>query len=351
MIKILIADDSPTETELLKRIIEEEKDMTVVGCASNGKEAVLLAERLKPDLITMDIEMPVMNGLDATQLIMQSNPVPIVVISATVNNKNLNTVFLALEAGALSVMDKVYNAFDPKFKQDRKRMIDLIRAMADIKVVKRRFNIVNKNSKIISNIPNHDAKQHLKYEILAIGASVGGPLALKMILSALPADFPVPIVVVQHMIPGYVEGLCNWLNNHCALRVKCAEDQELLRSGTVYFAPDNHHLHVVRKDKNLISNLQTGLPVSGFCPSITELLHSVSSTSGQKAVGILLTGMGSDGAQGLLELKQNQGHTLIQDSKSSVVFGMAGVADSLGAVDKVINLDQFASYLTVLFGV
>ena len=169
-----------------------------------------------------------------------------------------------------------------------------------------------------------------------------------MILKKLPANFPVPIVVVQHMTKGFIEGFTHWLNAQITLKVKLAEDHELLENGTVYFAPDNFHLEIERMNDQLVTKLVKGHPISGFCPSATALLRSVATTCGQNAIGVILTGMGSDGAQGLLEIKQQQGHTIIQDSESTVVFGMAGVAQSLGAVDKVVELEQIANYLMQL---
>lgn len=341
MINILIADDSETETALLKSLFESEKDFVVVGCAKNGKEAVELNETLKPDIITMDIHMPVMNGFEATRLIMSQQPTPIIVISSRLHDESLRASFQALEAGAVSVLEKPKNFSSPAFAKQRVKIIEMIKVMAGVKVIKRRFNTQPKKTRSVAA----PALQDGNYEIIAIGASVGGPQALKTILTQLPADFPMPIVVVQHMTQGFISGFAKWLNDKSRLKVKYAEDHELLQSGTVYFAPDNVHLEIHRSDKGLITHLLTGPPVSGFCPSITTLFQSIATHCGKNAVGVLLTGMGSDGAQGLLAMKQAQAHTFIQDADSAVVFGMAGVAQSLNAADKVIELDLIADYL------
>ena len=344
MIRILIVDDSKTETEILKHIFKSQSDMHVIGHAINGKEAIELAEKLKPDLITMDIHMPIMDGLEATRIIMSSHPVPIVIISSQINSKDINTSFLALEAGALCVLEKPKNINAPHSAYTIKYIIDTIRSMAQIKVIKKRFFTHRPSERkpvsIESPTPNN---QH--YELIAIGTSVGGPQALKVILSDLPTDFPLPIVVVQHMSHGFISGFTKWLNANSPLNVKDAVQDEELKSGFVYFAPDSFHLEVKRKNKKLYIHLAQGHPVSGFCPSATVLFHSVAKTCGANSIGILLTGMGNDGAQGLLELKKQNAHTLIQDQKSAIVFGMAGVAQSLGAVDKVIELEQFSAYL------
>lgn len=343
MIHILIADDSVTETTLLKHLFEEEKDMKVIGCARDGKEAVTLASQLKPDLITMDIQMPIMNGFEATQLIMMNNPVPIVVISSTLNNQDLDTTFLALEAGAVSVIEKPVNALDPSYELARKRMMTIIRSMAEIKVVTRRFatNNLHKRSKNQVISPSH-------YDMIGIGASVGGPQALKTILSMLPQRFPVPIVAVQHITPGFLQGFCHWLNQNCHLTVKTAENHEILKPNYVYLAPEICHLEVSRIGTNLVAHYKEGSAVAGFRPSITVLFQSIAKFCGKNAIGILLTGMGRDGAQGLLELKQKKAYTLVQDEKSSVVFGMGKVAESIGAADQVIPLEEIVNTLSKL---
>lgn len=343
MIKILIVDDSPVETAILKNILDAESDMEVIACAKDGKQGVELASKLKPDLITMDIQMPVMDGYEATRLIMLQSPAPIVVISSKANIKTMDITFLALEAGALTVIAKPFNITAPTFELERKNIIDTIRNMAEIKVIKRRFNTQALQKNHIKTLnKNYQAND---YEIIAIGASVGGPEVLKTILAKFPKNFPLPIVVVQHMAQGFIAGFTEWLNNFCLLHVKEAKDNELLQLGTVYFAPDNYHLEVNRKNGQLVAKLVKGPTVSGFCPSVNTLLDSVAKTCNKRAIGMLLTGMGNDGAQGLLELKKVHGHTLIQDAKSTVVFGMGGVAQSLGAVDKVIELNHIADYL------
>lgn len=344
--KVLIVDDSDTEAALLKYLFESEKDMTVVGIAKNGMEAVKLTESLKPDVISMDILMPVMDGFQATSLIMEKTPTPIVVISAGVHDASLNVTFKALEAGALSVIAKPNNTLGKNAEKEFRYLVDTVRAMAEIKVITRRFrNRTHLPVKTLKNLTDRH------FEIVAIGSSVGGPQALKIIFSGLRHPFPAPIVVVQHMTPGFIEGFAEWMNDNTPFTVRTAGNQEKLEANTVYFAPDGHHLEIFRDPKNhgLLTKLTKTPPVSGFRPSATVLLESVAVCCGRQAVGMLLTGMGSDGAQGLLALKNAQGHTLIQDRESAVVFGMAGVAQSLGAVDRVVNLTDIADYLSKIF--
>lgn len=347
MIRILVVDDSETEAALISAIIESEPDMSVIGIARNGKEAIELTARLKPDLITMDIEMPIMNGLEATRRIVSEHPTPIVVISSTISNESVQATFHILEAGALSALAKPSNIFSESSKTEREHIVNTLRSMAEITVAKRKlkFSILPKeiNQKslaITKNIAN--------YEVIAIGVSVGGPQALKIILSELPQNFPLPILIVQHMSYGFINGYAEWLNNHTKLLIKNAVHLESIQHGTVYIAPDNCHMQIERIHGKLHIKLVEGRPVDGFYPSITMLLNSVAKISGYRAIGCLLTGMGSDGAQGLLELKKAHGHTIIQDKESCVVFGMAGVAESLGAVDVVVKLSSIANYLKEL---
>ncbi|WP_454784731.1 chemotaxis-specific protein-glutamate methyltransferase CheB [Legionella sp. WA2024007413] len=344
MIKILIVDDSPTEVALIQHIIESEKDMEVIGIAKNGKEAIDLTTLLKPDLITMDIQMPIMDGLEATRIIMAQNPTPIVVISSLVNDESLSATFHILEAGALTALAKPVNVFSPSFEESSQHIVDTLRSLSDIRVIKKplkKYSPLDESKK-----HNPEDTNNINYEILGIGASVGGPMALKAILSKLDSSFPIPIMIVQHMSPGFLRGFAQWLAENSPLQVKNAVDYEPLQKATVYVAPEHKHMEIERVHEQLICKLVDGPPVSGFCPSITRLLNSIAKVSGDKAIGILLTGMSDDGAEGLLALKKAHGHTLIQNQESSIVFGMGAVAQSLNAVDQVLGLEQIASYLT-----
>jgi two-component system chemotaxis response regulator CheB len=343
MIKVLIVDDSLTEATLLKGILDTEPDMTVIGHARNGQEAVKMCAELKPDLITMDVEMPILDGIDATRLIMSQTPIPVVIISSTINNKSLNATFKALEAGAVSVLPKPENITSEAFAKKRQSMIETIRSMAEIKVIKRRFNVAKREATPPPVFQPHTTSS--VFELVAIGVSIGGPQVLNTVLQKLPANFPIPIVIVQHMAEGFIKGFAHWLDENIEMHAKTAGQNEVLKSGTVYFAPDGHHLTVVRNGSRLQSYLVVSPPVSGFRPSATVLLESVAKISGSRAIGGILTGMGNDGAIGLLDLKNRHGTTFIQDEESAVVFGMAGVAQSLGAVGQVVKLDEIAGYL------
>ncbi len=344
MINILITDDSPTDAAILKLIFESEPDMKVIGWAHNGIEALQMTEQLKPDLITMDIKMPLMDGLQATEEIMSQFPTPIVIISSLIGDADADSeaTFKALEVGALTVLPKPVDVQSKLFQIRKRHMTDVIRSMAEIKPIRRR--------RLTSQTPlqKFNALTHGDFRVIVIGASVGGPQVLKDVLSRLPANFPVPIVAVQHMTQGFILGFIKWLDSHVGLTVKHPEDGELLKPGVVYFAPDDFHFEIKQNHGALSASLVKGETVSGFCPSITHLMKSASQHCGKNVVGVLLTGMGSDGAEGMLALKKSGAHTIAQDPDSCVVFGMGNVANTMGAVDKIVKLDKLAEYLIMI---
>lgn len=342
MIKILICEDSQVIATLLKIIFEREPDFEVVGHARNGRECVQMAHNLKPDLITMDIFMPVMDGFEATRIIMSTEPVPIVVISSSVDNEEIKTTFRAIEEGALSVIKKPYGISHRDFEAIRRELVETVRAMAEIKVLRRRSTSRSHAAdiaKIASVQPTRTC------ELVAIGCSTGGPQVLQQVLSSLPKDFPVPIVIAQHISSGFIGGLVSWLGGHTLLRVKEAQQGELLLAGTVYFAPDDYHLLITRNSDGLVAQLKQDPPVDGFRPSASSLLKSAAKTCAKSTIGAIFTGMGCDGADGLLALRRAGGHTIVQDAESAVVFGMPGAAIALDAVDEMVKLDKIAAYL------
>lgn len=344
MLRILIAEDSTVVGLLLKAIFENEPDMRVVGHATNGREAVEMARVLNPDLITMDIRMPVMDGFLATKEIMAESPVPIVVISSSVSDEELQITFRAIEEGALAVIEKPYGLGHPEFESIRRELVDIVRAMAEVKVIRRRRHAMPKPAEPVPALVR-PVSARPGYDLVAIGCSTGGPLALMHILSALPQEFPLPILVAQHISIGFVGGLAAWLDGKTSLSVKLALAGERLRPGTVYLAPDDHHMQVSRDVRGLVLDLARTPPVNGFRPSATPLLESVAEHCPGRAIGVILTGMGDDGAQGLRSMRDARCHTLVQDEASSVVYGMPGAAIALDAVDRVVPLEDMASYL------
>ena len=343
MIRIVIIEDSNVVANLLKIIIEQQPDMQVIGHAANGRDGVRMVAELRPDLVTMDIRMPEMDGFEATREIMHNHPVPIVVVSSAVNDLELRTTFRAIEEGALWVIEKPPAIDAPGFEKIRRDLIDTLRAMATVPVMRKR----HRDSAFCTR-PAAPAGRIRAYEIVVVGTSTGGPKALADLLHTLPGHFPLPIVVVQHISPGFVSGLAVWLQEQTRLRVKLAENNEALLPGTVYIAPDGQHLEVHRAAARLQARFRAGHKDSVFCPAINPLFESTAHSCGHNAIGLLMTGMGCDGATGLLALRRSGSHTLAQDPADCSVSSMPQAALGLEAVDEVARIDELGQKLVSL---
>lgn len=340
MIRILIVEDSPTLRMLLKLVLESDPDIQVVGTAVNGEEGVRMALALKPDLITMDIRMPVMDGFEATRRIMEQRPTPIVVISSNVERSDMMITFNAIKAGALEVLDKAAGLGQADGGAARARLITTVKLMADVKVIRR-----YRSQQTASSGTSLGAASARVYSLLAIGASTGGPAALNTLLRELPAGFALPVVVVQHMTIGFTAGLVAWLQLESALPIKLAEDGERICPGTIYFAPDDTHIELIGRN---VVGLNKMPPVNHVRPSATILFESVARVCGSEAIGVLLTGMGEDGARGLMAIRDRGGATIAQDEATSAVYGMPKAAVELGAVDQVLPLPQISGAVLAL---
>ncbi|ABS26500.1 chemotaxis-specific protein-glutamate methyltransferase CheB [Anaeromyxobacter sp. Fw109-5] len=334
MIRVVVADDMQASLQLLEAIFALEPGFEIAGRARDGRDAVELTQRLKPDLVTMDIQMPVMNGFDATLRIMTDCPTPIIVVSGQ-DVSSVGFALNAMKAGALAVVPKPVAPGAPGFEEQARHLLTMARAMAGVKLLPR----------VQPTRPGETAPgaraQRTRARVVAIAASTGGPPALSRILSELPADFRAPLLVVQHIAEGFAEGLAKWLGEASPLRVKVGEDGEPLAPGTVYLAPDRRHLGV-KGDQVEVSD---AAPIDGFKPSGTYLFESVARSFGPAALGLILTGMGRDGVQGLAALRAAGGTVVAQDKDSSVIFGMNGEAVLGGLTDEVLPLDAIAYLL------
>lgn len=344
MLKVLIVDDSPTVTDYLEFILNSDPGIKVIGKVTNGKKAVEYLEKYpKPDVIVMDINMPEMNGIEATYRIMASHPVPIIIISNTANISEKRTSFLAIEAGAVTLFGKPSGVNSPKFKDDAKEFIEIVKLMSEVKVVKR-WTRLNGKKEFAEDIKSVVIEQEKAGEIkiVAIGVSTGGPIVLQQILSLLPRDFPVPILIVQHIADGFLNALVEWLSEISVLPLHIPADGEEILPGHVYFAPENYHMGVKNKSKIIFDN-------SGkenyACPSISFLFRSVRENFQANAIGVLLTGMGKDGADELKLMKEKGVVTIIQDKESSVVYGMPEAAIKLNAATLILSPREIAETL------
>jgi two-component system chemotaxis response regulator CheB len=337
-LRVLVVDDSPVDRHVLARLLTREPGIELVGSASNGAEAVRKVARLRPDVVTLDDHMPIMGGLDAARHIMRDTPTPIVMISAATGDDARSLADEAAAAGVLAVRPKQALSTDPAAATE---LVRVIRGMAAVRLVRRRREPVHEKDRkrvIRAGVPQHDA---LMPAVVAIGASTGGPHALRQILGGLPADFPLPVLVVQHTTAGYSNTLVEWLSSAAAMRVGIAHDGEVLEGGCVYLAPAGRHMVVQGRRIAFLDDA----PVSLHCPSATTLFRSIAATYGGHAIGVLLTGMGDDGAAGLAEMKRVGALTIAQDECSSVVFGMPAEAIRLGAVDQVVPIEDIADVI------
>ena len=341
-IKVLLVDDSPLVLSILTKLLSSASDIEVAGTASNGKEAVELVPQLNPAVICTDLHMPVMDGLEFTKEILAKYPRPILVVSTSVEEGSVN-VFKLLEAGAVDVYPKPRSAVDIESSAFAEGLFSKIRILSGVRVFRK--TVVPPSVKALQKpIPGSKAliSYSMQQSIVVIGASTGGPQALRTILVGLPTSFPAPVICVQHIATGFLRELIKWLASQCRLRLVVATPGKLPETGTVYFAPEDCHLKFSAHGSFEVSE---ELPVNGHRPSVTVTMRSAAKSYGARTLGILLTGMGSDGAEGMLDIAKAGGITIAQDEASSVVFGMPKVAIGLGAVKHVLPLTSIAESL------
>jgi two-component system, chemotaxis family, protein-glutamate methylesterase/glutaminase len=342
-IRVLIVEDSTVCRELLISIFQTSPDFEVVGVARNGLEGLRLAKRIMPDVITMDVFMPHMDGYQATQQIMEQYPCPIVMVTNRLHRGANQLTFNALQAGALSIIHKpTVNDPPASFQQ----LLQQVRLMAELRVVRRRPLSTRSPATVEaarqSGMPALKADRshpQLSVKVVVMAASTGGPTALAHILGDLPADFPVPIFVVQHITAGFETGFVKWLNTKTNLTVRSAEAKQWPRAGEVWLAPDGHYL-VVDQQGYLILKKRVIGPGPG--QAADHLFTAVAQVYGRQAIGVILTGMGRDGAAGLHAMHQTGAYTIAQNEESSVIFGMPAAAIQLGAASQVQPLTNIA---------
>ncbi|MBX3059569.1 MAG: chemotaxis-specific protein-glutamate methyltransferase CheB [Anaerolineae bacterium] len=329
-IRLLVAEDSPVCRELLVTIFQNTPGVQVVGAARDGAEAVRLAKRLHPDVVAMDVFMPQLNGYEAVRQIMAEAPCPIVMVSGQLPQGRQEMTFQALQAGAVTIVPKPALDDGPEVTAE---LVKQVKLMAGVRVVRRPYTTP------LTSPPAKMVKPNGRIHLLALVASTGGPGALAAVLGRLPADFPAPVVVVQHVARGFAADLAVWLNRQTALTVRLAQAGDALCPGYVLVAPDDHHLLV--QGGGVVALLP---PEKGdrYCPSADRLLVAVARVYGDTAVGVVLTGMGDDGAQGLAALRQTGAHTIAQDEATSLIFGMPASAIHQNAVEMVLPVDKIA---------
>lgn len=335
-----MAEDSPAVREFLLYILGSDPGIRVVGTANNGEEAVDGVQRYQPDVITMDIHMPKMDGLEATRRIMETRPTPIVIVSGSADPREGLTTFRAMEAGALAVLCRPAGIGHPDHEAMAEELVQTVKLMAEVKVVRRWPRLRHAAASSAAARPAEGGAA--KIRVIALGASTGGPPVLQTILAMLPRDLPVPVLIVQHMATGFIKSFADWLAQSSGLPVHVAQHGERPLPGHVYVAPDGFQMEVDDDRRIMLAGRETE---NGSCPSVSRLFRSLAGVYGGSVVAGLLSGMGRDGAEELRLLREKGAVTFIQDKDSSVVYGMPGEALRLDAAMFVLAPDKIAAVL------
>lgn len=348
-VDVLVVEDSPVIREVLIYVLNGDPEARVVATASNGEEALEAVEKFRPDVVTMDINMPRMNGFEATRRIMETHPTPIVIVSGSCNPHEVETAMRALEAGAVAAIGRPAGIGHPDHARGVRELLQTVKLMSEVKVVRR----IPRRRRVEAPLPpslwegEQPRPPGQSIQVVAIGASTGGPPVLSAILSLLPRDFPVPIVVVQHMAAGFIQGFAEWLQQASGFPVQLGIHHARMLPGHAYIAPDGFQMKVAQGPR--ISLVCNGFR-NGIQPSVSSLFQSVAENYRARAAGVLLTGMGRDGADELLLMKQQGAVTVAQDEATSVVYGMPGEAVKLNAATCVLPPERIASLLVKLSG-
>ncbi|WP_091737334.1 chemotaxis-specific protein-glutamate methyltransferase CheB [Phenylobacterium immobile] len=334
-VRVMIVEDSPVVRQLLAHIIGRDSRFTVAAAVASGEEALSELGRVRPDVISMDIRLPGIDGLETTRRIMGEHPTPVVVVADAVEDASLKISMNALRAGALSVVEKPVGLGSGDYERVAQDICTQLFIMSSVPVIRRRE--IGGRPAASPPLPIHAARPFAGLGYLALAASTGGPPALARVLDALPADFPAPVFIVQHMGPAFMEGFAQWLDGLSRLKVGLAVEGEVARAGQAYVAPGDHHLTVAAGG---VMRLNREPAFAGQRPSANVLLRSLAKSAGAQTVGVILTGMGEDGAQGLLELRMAGGHTIVEHPSTTVVNGMPGAAARLGGAREILPLDR-----------
>ena len=336
MIRVVLVDDSQSVRAVLKRFFSRTPDIQVVGEAEDGAQALQAVLDFQPQIVVMDLQMPVMDGYSAIEQIMSFRPTPIVVLSSRATRNQMQTAFEAMRRGAVEVLPKPEDT--PSWQLLADSLPDTVRAISEAQTQrpKRRRRTAEPEAPVAASLA-----QELRW--VAIGASTGGPAAIRELLVEVPADAPVGFAIVQHIASGFELGFADWLNKELPLDVRLARDGEVLKKGTVRLAPGGSHL---RLEAGGVLRLDTSSPVRrGHRPSVDDLFFSCAESCPREVAGVLMTGMGADGVEGLLALRKAGGLTLAQDEASSIVFGMPRVALERGAADVALSPRDLARTL------
>lgn len=341
IIPVLVVEDSPVAQLLLVHILNSDPRLRVIGTANNGEEALEFLKRNQPAVIVMDIHMSGMDGYETTRRIMETQPLPIVICSASLNPAEVANTFRAMEAGAVALIAKPVGLGHHEFKAVATKLVETVVLMSEVRVVKR-WPRTRRPGGAVAELPVTARPMGTPFQVVALGTSTGGPPVLQTILAGLPRDFPLPVLIVQHIAAGFLPGLADWLNDSTGFPARIATHGELMLPGHAYLAPDGYHLGLGSSGQIALSKQE---PENGLRPAVSHLFRSAAAACGPRVVAVLLTGMGKDGAEELKQLKELGAVTIAQDAESSVVHGMPGEAIKLGAAGHILAPDKIPSLL------
>jgi len=346
-VRVLVVDDSSFFRRQIEKLLSSDPELEVIGSASNGQEAIVKARQLKPDVITMDIEMPVMNGILATRAIMQESAIPILMFSSLTTDGAKATLD-ALDAGAVDFIPKRFEDISRKKDEVQRILCEKVREIGKNKLRSlRRTSIPSKpvETKPASSTRSILSSAKKSYKLLAIGTSTGGPVALQEILTKLPASFPLPILLIQHMPATFTPAFSSRLNQSCNISVKEAENGDVLEAGSAYLAPGGKQMTLIRIGTQIKIAINEGDSSLTYRPSVDVTFSSIAEILPRQVLAVILTGMGADGCEGAKKLKKNGATIWGQDEATSVVYGMPAAVADAGIVDKVLPLQEFSTQL------
>ncbi len=346
MIKVLVVDDSAFMRKTLSMILNEAPDITVVDTAIDGIDAINKVKALKPDVVTLDIEMPRMDGLQALQQIMKEHPVPVIMVSSLTQEGARETI-RALELGAVDFIPKQFSFVSLDLSDVKQQLIEKVKAAAKTRLSLFQKQLLRTGS-AARTLSTSSASRFFNFphaQIVVIGISTGGPLSLQKLIGGLPGEFPIPIAIVQHMPPNFTRSLAERLNSIAKLTVVEANEGMLLQANTVYIAQGGKHLHLIRRINGVAIHLSNKPDNTFFKPSVDELFFSATEIFQGRVIGVVMTGMGKDGLEGSRRIKAAGGKIIAQDANTSVVYGMPRAVAEAGLADAVLPLEQIAPAL------
>ncbi|SCG83429.1 two-component system, chemotaxis family, response regulator CheB [Proteiniborus sp. DW1] len=346
-IKVMVIDDSAFMRKIISDSLKEDKDIDVPWTAKNGQDALKQLNDVTPDVITLDIEMPIMDGISTLREIVRLYNIPVIMLSS-LTVSGADSTIKALEIGAFDFVTKPTNIFKLNNEEEKHKLIEKVKIAAQVKRNSKSNTTLTRPKKIHRHFSSKEKESEY---IISIGTSTGGPKALQLVIPQIPANINGSILVVQHMPKGFTKSLASRLDSMSNIRVKEAEDGERLLRGHCYIAPGNYHMTAHQEKDGVILRLNQDAVVSGHRPSVDVMMKSVAEIKNYNKIGIIMTGMGSDGANGMKSIFDSGGYTIAQDEESSIVYGMPKSAINNGCVNKILPLNEISNEIISILGV